>query len=347
VSTAEAAPDLIQYACERCKTRFVLPASSRQLGLAGNVRAFAIGLGRTLRYHEGLGSGYQAAQRSMIAKVDDKAYQSFVKSFRFCHECRQFVCNNCWSDARRSCLTCVAKAMTGTARPRPPFAPTGPEIPRPVAAAGPARSRRLRRDLALVALALGLILVALEVGALVGGTPSATPAAIVVAPTPSPTAEATPSETPLATPTASPSPTASPTAIPTPPPTPTPTATPTPSPTPSPTPTRTPAPTPKPTPTPKPATPPPVTPAPTLPILPAPIIACASDGANWTCTWQNQNQMQDATATWFVDSGDGTFRSFAAGPPWALPVPGGPYRAYLAVSQVGLRPNQSGIVTGP
>ena len=117
MSTAQAAPDLIQYACERCKTRFVLPASSRRLGIRGSIQAFGIGLGRTLRYHEGLGSGYEAAQRSLIAKVDDKAYQSFVKSFRFCHECRQFVCNSCWSDARRSCLTCVAKAMTGTARP--------------------------------------------------------------------------------------------------------------------------------------------------------------------------------------------------------------------------------------
>ena len=52
MSTSQEAPDLIQYACERCKTRFVLPASSRRLGIRGNIRAFAIGLGRTLRYRE-------------------------------------------------------------------------------------------------------------------------------------------------------------------------------------------------------------------------------------------------------------------------------------------------------
>jgi hypothetical protein len=90
-----------------------------------------------------------------------------------------------------------------------------------------------------------------------------------------------------------------------------------------------------------------VTPAPTLPILPGPTIVCSVAGGQWSCAWTNPDAMPNATATWFVDSGDGVFRSFAAGPPWSLPVPGGPYRAYLAVSQAGLRPNQSGIAPGP
>jgi outer membrane biosynthesis protein TonB len=337
VSTSQESPDLIQYACERCKTRFVLPPSSRRLGIVGKARAFGTGLGRTLRYREGLGAGYEAAQRNQLAKVDDKAYQSFVQSFRFCHECRQFVCNDCWSDSRRSCLTCVAKAMTGAARPRPPFAPVGPEIPRPALAAGPGRSRRVRRDLALVALAIGLILVAVEVGVLFAGGPGPTQTRIAVTPSPSPTAQASPSETPSATPTASPSPTASPNA--------TPTATPTASPSPSPTPTSTPTPAPTPRPaTPRPATPKPPTlapptPAPTQPTLPTPRITCGVPNSQWICSWNwdSQAEMPDATATWW-ENGISLPDSAQFSP---LDTNQGQVSAYLVVKQDGHRSAQS------
>ena len=160
------APALIQYACERCKTRFVLPASSRKLGLGGKFRAMSSGVGRTVRHHEGLGGAYDTAKRQLLAKMDDEAYQAFVQSFRFCHECRQFVCNECWSTSRRSCLTCVAKSMAGEVRPRPPFAPAGPEIPRPVAVARPARNRKLRRDATIAALVIAVALLGVEGGML-------------------------------------------------------------------------------------------------------------------------------------------------------------------------------------
>jgi hypothetical protein len=238
MSTSQDAPALIQYACERCKTRFVLPPSSRKLSIGGKLRAFSIGLSRTFRYHEGLGSSYDTARRQMLARMDDEAYQSFVQSFRFCHECRQFVCNECWSTSRRSCLTCVAKSMTAASKPRPLFAP-GPEIARPVvAAAATTRRGRVRRDAALVALGLAIILLAVEGGVLLGaftpgptqpiigvtqapsGTPSETPAATpTTAPSDTPIVTAVPSDTPIAlpspTPSASPSASALATAVPT------------------------------------------------------------------------------------------------------------------------------------
>jgi hypothetical protein len=228
-STPEA-PALIQYACERCKTRFVLPPSSRGLSLAGKMRAFSMSVGRTVKFHEGLGAGYDTARRQLLAKMDDEAYQSFVQSFRFCHECRQFVCNECWSTSRRSCLTCVAKSMTGTARPRPPFAPTGPEIPRPVVAAVAPRKGRLRRDMAIVALAIAVVLVSIEGGVLlVGaaggtGTPTPTPTefAAVVSPSASASPSLAPTDTPSAAPTDSPSPSLTITPAPAPKPTPVP-----------------------------------------------------------------------------------------------------------------------------
>jgi hypothetical protein len=212
-STPEA-PALIQYACERCKTRFVLPPSSRGLSIAGKIRAFSMSVGRTVKFHEGLGAGYDTARRQLLAKMDDEAYQSFVQSFRFCHECRQFVCNECWSTSRRSCLTCVAKSMTGTARPRPPFAPTGPEIPRPVVAAAAPRKGRLRRDMAIVAVAIAIVLISIEGGVLLvgaaGGTGSSTPAPTdnmiaAVSPSASPSPSLVPTESPSLAPTESPS----------------------------------------------------------------------------------------------------------------------------------------------
>jgi hypothetical protein len=280
MSTSQEAPALIQYACERCKTRFVLPPSSRHLSITGKMRAFSTGLGRLFRFHEGLGAGYDTARRQLLAKMDDEAYQSFVQSFRFCHECRQFVCNECWSNSRRSCLTCVAKSMTGTARPRPPFAPAGPDIPRPIVSSVPLRRGRLRRDVTLVALAVAIVMLALEGGVLLAAV--AGPAGT----TQSPSASATPipSATPIATavPTAiateSPIPTASPSPIPSA----TVSATQTPTPAPTAVPVVTPVPTAAPTVAP--------TPAPTDP--PAPQISC--DKSVFTpdqtvfCTWGNQ-----------------------------------------------------------
>ena len=287
MSTSQEAPALIQYACERCKTRFVLPPSRRKLSLGGKVRSLSIGLKRTFRYHEGLGSSYDAARRQMLAKMDDEAYQSFVQSFRFCHECRQFVCNECWSTSRRSCLTCVAKSMTGTVRPRPPFAPTGPEIPRPaIAAAVPTRSGRVRRDAALVALGLALVLLVVEGGYLLGAGGSGQTAAVV---TPSPSAS--PSATPSASPTVIPTPTAEPTAVPTPTPIPTPIPTAVPATTPTPVPTATPVPTPKATlkPTAAPATQP-----------PDPVVSCNTSNLPMiSCSWNHWAGGADKV-TWTV-----------------------------------------------
>lgn len=271
MSSSQEAPALIQYACERCKTRFILPPSSRKLSIAGKFRALSMGVRRAFKFHEGLGAGYDTYRRQLLAKMDDEAYQSFVQSFRFCHECRQFVCNECWSTSRRRCLTCVAKSMTGTVRPRPPFVPTGPEIPRPVVSLpNPPRRGRMRRDIALVGLALMIVLVSLEAGILlVSAMPGPVVNASASAPTATPAPTASPTEEPSATdvatasPTAlpaSPSPSASakasrtvtptraPARAPTHAPTPRPSATPTP--TPAPTPTRAPTDTPTPTPPP-------------------------------------------------------------------------------------------------
>ena len=304
MSTSQEAPALIQYACERCKTRFVLPPSSRRLNLAGKLRAFSMGVGRTFRLHEGLGAGYDASRRQLLAKMDDEAYQSFVQSFRFCHECRQFVCNECWSTSRRSCLTCVAKTMTGSVRPRPPFAPTGPEIPRPIVAAAAPRKGRLRRDLVLVGLAIAVVMVSLEAGILLvnaTSTPgaSATPTEFAAAPTESPSA------LPSAPDTASPRPSPSPSLVPSD----------------SPSPSLTAAPTPKPTP---------------VPALKAPVLACTLSGTNWTCHVSNGAKYFSTDAiTWAFETqpANAVWRNPArTGVPYASWDPHGPSSPYVTIT---------------
>jgi len=297
------APALIQYACERCKTRFVLPPSNRKLGPIGRVKATVTAIGRTFRDHEGYSVAYDGVRRQMLAKMDDDAYQSFVQSFKFCHECRQFVCSECWSNSRKTCLGCFAKAAgTPAGKQKPAYAPQGPSVPRPEPRFVTSRKRRhvsTQASLLVMAAAVLLLVVELAIalpgsGAARESSPSAPVAGVTqtdgVSPGPSGTADATATET--ATPTA------------------TPTSTPSSSPTESPSPTSTP--TPAPTPTPRPPTPKPPTPKPTptpTPAFPTPAIKC--NGASGTipmgeetpvtCTWTNRPT--GATGQWYNNGG--------------------------------------------
>jgi hypothetical protein len=222
--------------------------------------------------------------------------------------------------------------MTGSVRPRAPFVPTGPEIPRPVIAAIVPRKGRMRRDMALVALALAIVLVSLEagyllVGATSGGTASATPTPIIIVDTAVPSDSSSPSapaslvatDSPSESPSqsASGSASAGPSGTPTARPSPTPTLRPgqTPPPTPVPTPVPTAAPTPVPTAAPTPTPPPP----------PQPTIQCNNQGSPLTintgdpanCVWTNVWAGGSATENWRLDYGtpvsSGLFSGLTAG----------------------------------
>jgi hypothetical protein len=79
-----------------------------------------------------------------------------------------------------------------------------------------------------------------------------------------------------------------------------------------------------------------------MPTLPTPLIACSSNGTYWTCSWQNQNQMPNASSAWYINDvnvGD----QFGPG----LEVAKGPWTAYLAVSQAGHNPARSATAHSP
>ena len=191
-ATSEERPTLIRFGCERCKTRFALRPSSRRLGLGGQLRAFSVGAWRVVRFHEGLGSGYDTARSQFLGKMDDEAYKSFVESFHFCHQCRQFVCDECWSASLRNCLTCGATSMAGGSRPPLLFAPIGPEIQRPAVARAIVRPDRPRRDAAIPVLAAAVVLMTFEGGFLLAalwGGPAAF-RAVAYGPSPAPSSAA-------------------------------------------------------------------------------------------------------------------------------------------------------------
>ena len=324
MTTGQAAPELIQYSCERCNKRFQLPASRQKLGVKGTLRAALSGV---------RGKGYGAARSELLGRMDDEAYQAFTLSFRFCHECQKFVCNDCWSKARGSCLTCAGKAIVVSPVKAPVRVALVPDIPRPLVSAAP-RKPHIRRNLGFMAMVLAIALLSAEgylllaatgpsdLGPVVssnptspgGGTPH--PGAQTTAPggTPGGTANSTssanatnntgPTSTATSTPLASgqtpvppgttphPNRTLAPGETPTHPPAPTPTPVRTTPPTGAPTapPTGAPTPTPVPTPTPTPVPTPTPTPVPTPAPPPAPSISCSTPLTTTdlvTCTFLN------------------------------------------------------------
>jgi hypothetical protein len=283
VITPGEAPTLIQYSCERCKTSFVLPPSQHELGLLGKIRAGGMAVGRTLRHRESLRSTYDGARMQLLARLDDDAYQKFVRSFKFCHECRQFVCSSCWSNSRRTCLGCFAKAGGTTVKPRPPFEPAGPDIPRPLPVAEPRTRSRLHTDASLLVMGAAILLLAVELvyvlpGMSRGGTPEDQPteAAVVSSPSDAPTGMPTIEQTATLTPSPSPTEVATPTATPTP----------TNPPTPAPRVTR--------RPTPRPTAAPPT----------SLTVVCTGEGDTAVCTWKNPYTPRKSI-TWTMDGGMG------------------------------------------
>jgi len=135
-------PARVQYTCERCRTRFVLVPPPRRLGIGGRLRALAFVLGRSILFYQSPGASYDEARRELLSGVDAEAYESFAQSFKYCLECRRFVCAECWSATGRCCLSCLRIAMTGATLARTPFMPALPEAPRPSPPIGGSVSRR-------------------------------------------------------------------------------------------------------------------------------------------------------------------------------------------------------------
>ncbi|HEY7941690.1 MAG TPA: hypothetical protein VID25_07070 [Candidatus Limnocylindrales bacterium] len=308
---------LVQYVCERCHTRFVLALSGRKLSPSNQVRAGLEAARHTvLRRDASYAENLTEATRRIGQVNADAEYERFRRSFNFCHNCRQFVCSDCWNDTQRQCLTCAPRKAVRAAGPRaakgpvaPSLDPDGPQISRPLASglvtatagvaiagvpdARPrARSRWPgRTTVALAGLVLLLVVANLASSQTVKGplavnaadSPTATATLVALGPTATPGSGVT--ATPFVTPSPAPDGTLDPRVgtVDMSTPTPSPTAAPTPRPTAAPTPAPTPPPTPRPTKAPPPK-PTPTSPPPTAQIVCSPSPDPAIAGGSITCS---------------------------------------------------------------
>ncbi|MFI5259977.1 MAG: hypothetical protein ACHQ01_10280 [Candidatus Limnocylindrales bacterium] len=148
-SISTAAPtyrsDDVSFACERCKTESVLAPSKRGLGRVGELHARLLSLGRAARPHGDDRSTLAEVRAELIARAEEHEHEVFTARFRFCHECRRFVCPRCWNRSWRTCKSCVARA---------------------IAAMSPAR-KRFRFGLSMTVAVASLLLLAVGVGSVV------------------------------------------------------------------------------------------------------------------------------------------------------------------------------------
>lgn len=321
---------LVQYVCERCHTRFVLALSGRKLSPSNEVRAALEAARNTALHRDGsYAQNLTEATRRIGQVIADAEYERFRRSFNFCHNCRQFVCSDCWNDTQRQCLTCAPRKAIRAAGPRaakgpvaPSLDPDGPQIVRPLAgglvmaAAGgmaiagvpDAGSRTRSRWPGHTTVALASLVILLLVANIASSQTAKGPLAVNAADSPSATATVIafgPTATPRSGVTPSPAPdgTIDPRVSTVDMSTPHPTATPTPRVTAHPTPVPTPPPTPRPTtkPTPKP------TPKPTAPPLYA-TASCSptsySVGNALQCSASGSSSGSGITYHWFVNGAD-------------------------------------------
>jgi hypothetical protein len=100
----------ISYACERCKTESSMEPRRAQLSRRDSLRACWRAADLKMA-----GGSYRKAlaqiRVEMLDEAEETAYREFNARFRFCHDCRRFVCPSCWSSGWGTCRTCVARAM--------------------------------------------------------------------------------------------------------------------------------------------------------------------------------------------------------------------------------------------
>ena len=330
-------PALIRFDCERCKRGYVPPRLGQQIGLVG------------------------AARPRLLVRADDDAYREFVQSVHFCPQCRQFVCHECWSRPRQTCLRCAVGAANGTVLssiPALPVAAPGLAFVRPAVPVVARRSGHGGRNATWVALAAALILVALGGGltlsafatgasstAGTSATPTQYPSPAIDVSSPSQAAGEDSSPTPPSGASESASPSASPTRF----------GAPTTSPsagstrTARPTATRKGTPTPGPTATPTPTPTPTPTATPTVTPLDAPTIACTASlidvGPSYTVECHEtagsayQSKAGDVLEWLLDDHGYGDTHS------WTID-DSGPHFVELTVSRSGTSSVTSNKVTG-
>ena len=99
-------PDtLTESFCERCGTRYEFAAPSGLTPMR-RTRGVIAGLKNYILSQDSLSDSMEDARRAHQDALAATQLDAFHSSFRFCFECRQYSCTNCWNDDAGSCQSC-------------------------------------------------------------------------------------------------------------------------------------------------------------------------------------------------------------------------------------------------
>ena len=99
-------PDtLTESFCERCGTRYEFAAPSGLTPMR-RTRGVIAGLKNYILSQDSLSDSMEDARRAHQDALAATQLDAFHSSFRFCFECRQYTCANCWNDDAGSCQSC-------------------------------------------------------------------------------------------------------------------------------------------------------------------------------------------------------------------------------------------------
>jgi len=101
----------ITYACERCKVERSLAPARQSPGRVRRLRIRLAALWQGGLEGETRSVTVARLKQEYLANAEEAAYGKFTGSFRFCHECRRFVCPKCWNLTWHTCKSCVERAM--------------------------------------------------------------------------------------------------------------------------------------------------------------------------------------------------------------------------------------------
>jgi len=100
-------PDVLTRSfCERCGTAYTLGNGPRLPGFA-SLPVVARGLRNLILSDDSLGDVIAQAREEHAGTLSARQLEAFERAFRFCMGCRQYVCRDCWNDARGRCATCA------------------------------------------------------------------------------------------------------------------------------------------------------------------------------------------------------------------------------------------------
>ena len=123
---------LTESFCERCGTRYTFESAAPTGKRLGKFKVLSKGLKNFVLDDEAsLDEALAAARGESDRETTTEQLDAFHKTFKFCMECRQYTCANCWNDLAGRCLTCAPGNGRETLDLTFPTLSVAPAVPEP------------------------------------------------------------------------------------------------------------------------------------------------------------------------------------------------------------------------